>query len=133
MVKKKIIAIVQTRLNSIRFPGKALKKINGTTTIELLYKRLKKSKQIDDIVIATSKNRKNSKLINFLKNKKINFFVGDDEDVLKRYHDAASKWQANIIVRVTGDSILIDPYLVDNFIKIFKKKKKNRLLKQYLS
>ena len=66
MVKKKIIAIVQTRLNSIRFPGKALKKINGTTTIELLYRRLKKSKQIDDIVIATSKNRKNSKLINFL-------------------------------------------------------------------
>ena len=131
MVKKKIIAIVQTRLNSIRFPGKALKKINGTTTIELLYRRLKKSKQIDDIVIATSKNRKNSKLINFLKNKKINFFVGDDEDVLKRYHDAASKWQANIIVRVTGDSILIDPYLVDNFIKIFKKKKIDYLSNTY--
>ena len=66
MVKKKI-AIIQARLNSVRLPNKILFKINGTPLIEILYKRLKKSKELDDIVIATTKNSK--KLFHFnLKN-----------------------------------------------------------------
>ncbi len=123
MVKKKIIAIIQARVNSIRFPNKILKKINGIPAIEILYKRLQKSKKIDNIIIATSKNKKNKKLIDFLKSKKINHFVGEDGDVLKRYFDVVSKWGGDIIIRVTGDSILIDPKLVDNFITKFKNKK----------
>jgi glutamate-1-semialdehyde 2,1-aminomutase len=125
MVKKdkKITAIVQARLNSVRLPGKILKEINGMAAIELLHERLTKSKEIDEIIIATSKNKKNKKLINFLKQKKINFFIGDDENVLKRYNDCAIQSKSDIIVRITGDSILIDPKLVDNFIKKFKHKK----------
>ena len=41
---KKIVAIIQARCNSVRLPDKVMKKIAGTPAIELLYKRLKKSK-----------------------------------------------------------------------------------------
>ena len=127
MVKKKIVAIVQARTNSIRFPGKILKSINGVVAIELLLKRLKKSKLLNQIVIATSNQHKNFKLKNFLKKKKIEYYSGSENNVLKRYFETATKYKADVIVRITGDSIIIDPSLVDDFIKVFKEKKVNYL------
>ena len=74
----KKIAIIQARLNSTRLPGKVMFNINGMPLIEILYKRLKRSKELDDIVIAT--NKKSKDLIKFLK-KKINYFIGSENNV----------------------------------------------------
>ena len=120
-IKQKIIAIVQARCNSLRLPYKVLKKFNGKPAIEILYKRLNLSKKINKIVIATSRNRSNVKLINFCKEKKIDFFLGSENNVLKRYYDANKKFKADIIIRITGDSILIDHKLVDKVIDLFIK------------
>ena len=67
---KNTVAIIQARTNSIRLPNKILFKINNMMLIEILYRRLKKSKKLNEIVIATTKESKN--LINFLKKKKLN-------------------------------------------------------------
>ena len=119
--RKKIIAIIQARCNSLRFPNKVLKKFNGKPAIEILYQRLNLSKKIDDIIIATSKNSSNKKLVNFCREKKILFFLGSENNVLKRYYDANKKFKADIIIRITGDSILIDHKLVDKVIDLFIK------------
>ena len=65
---KNTVAIIQARTNSIRLPNKIMFKINNMMLIEILYRRLKKSKKLNEIVIATTKESKN--LINFLKKKK---------------------------------------------------------------
>ena len=39
------IAIIQARLNSVRFPEKIIKKLGDTTVLEFLVKRIKKSKK----------------------------------------------------------------------------------------
>ena len=122
-MNQKIVAIVQARCNSIRLPGKVLKKINGIPAIECLYRRLSKSKYLNNIIVATSKNKKNVPLVNFLKKKKINFFVGEDQNVLKRYFDAANSYKADIVIRITGDSIILDYRLLDKMIQEFKKRK----------
>ena len=122
-IKKKIIAIVQARCNSIRLPNKVLKKFDGMPAIEILYQRLNLSKRIDNIVIATSRNQSNLKLVNFCKEKKFDFFLGSESNVLKRYYDANKKFNADIIVRITGDSVLIDHKLVDKVINLFLKNK----------
>ena len=98
MVKKNIVALVQARYNSIRLKGKILKPFNGIPSIELLYKRLKKSKLINRVIIVTSKSSNNIKFINFLKHKKIPFFLGEEENVLKRYYDAAIFYKATDII-----------------------------------
>ena len=54
MQKKRIVASIEARLNSSRLPGKVLKKIHGKPSIELLIDRLRLSKNIDDIIIATT-------------------------------------------------------------------------------
>jgi len=72
MVKKNI-AIIQARTTSVRLPRKVLLKINGLPAIEILYKRLKKSKKLRDVIIATTK--KSAVLIKFLKKKKLNILL----------------------------------------------------------
>ncbi len=115
-----IIAIIQARLGSTRLPNKVMKLINGTPMIELLLKRLSKSKLINKIVVATSHDNKNQELVNYIQ--KLNFpcELGSEDDVLDRYLKVAKKHQADLIVRVTGDCPLIDPFLVDEIIINFK-------------
>ena len=122
-IKKNITIIVQARLTSSRFPEKVLKKISKKTIIEIIHQRLSSSKFISQIVYAIPKNKKNLKLKNFLKSKKLIYFEGSENDVLDRYYKCAKKHKSEIIVRITADCPLIDPRMLDNCLKIFIKKK----------
>ena len=82
---------------------------------------------LNKIIIATTKNKANKKLIKLLKSKKINYFVGSEKNVLERYYKAAKQFKLKTIVRITGDSPLIDPVLVDSFVKKFISKKTDYL------
>jgi spore coat polysaccharide biosynthesis protein SpsF (cytidylyltransferase family) len=123
MEKKIIIAIVQVRMGSKRLPGKAMKFINGKYVFELVHKRLKKSKLLDQIIFSTSKKKENDILVSEFKKKKINFFRGKENDVLDRYFHTAKKFQGSVIVRITCDCPFVDPQLIDNFIQTQQKGK----------
>ena len=58
----KIVSIVQARMGSTRLPGKVLKKIVGIPALEILLKRLSRSKLIGEICLATSQNIENDQL-----------------------------------------------------------------------
>ena len=49
--KKKILVLIPTRLNSRRLPAKALLPINNLPLIMHVYKRVKLSKKVDDVII----------------------------------------------------------------------------------
>jgi len=122
-MKKKIIVIIQARLTSKRFPNKVLKKIGKHSIIEIILKRVKKSKLIDDAIVAIPSNKENIKLKNYLKKIDVKLFSGSERNVIKRFYDAAKKHKATHIVRVTGDCPLIDPRIIDSLIpKFFKYK-----------
>jgi len=124
MVKKKVICIIQARYSSTRLTGKVLKKINSNLTVlEFLVKRLKRSKLIDKLVIATSNNPNDLPIIKICKKMNISYYVGLEKNVLDRYYKANKKYSGDIVVRITSDCPLMDPQLVDDFIKIFVKKK----------
>ena len=82
----KTIIIVQARMGSTRLPGKVMKKIVGIPSIGIIIKRLKRSKEANKIVVATSKNKENRILVEYLKKIKANFFVGSEDDVLNRFY-----------------------------------------------
>ena len=115
----KIIALVQARIGSTRLPGKVLKKIVNRPVIDLLLTRLSESKKIDQIVVATSKNTKDDTLKDVVESLGYDCFRGSEDDVLKRFYDAAKKYNADIVVRITGDCPLVDANLVDTCITNF--------------
>jgi len=117
----KIVAIVQARMGSTRLPNKVMKKIGGVPLIELLLARLSRSNEIHQIVVATSKDKKNDPLVEHVK--KLGYFCyrGSENNVLQRYLDAAKKVSADVVVRVTGDCPLIDHEIVDQVVSHFRK------------
>ena len=115
----KIVAIIQARMGSIRFQNKVMRQINGTPMIEIILNRLSKSKLINQIVLATSKEKNNQIIIKLSKKLGFQYYEGSEFDVLDRYIKAAEKFDADIIIRITGDCPLVDPFLVDDCIKKF--------------
>ena len=115
-------AIIQARCESTRFPNKTIQKFKNSTLIEILLRRVKLCKKVDKIIVVTSNDKRNQKLIKILKKNNIDYFIGSKNNVLERYYLAAKKYKIKTIIRLTGDNPLIDPFLVDQFINDFKKK-----------
>ena len=116
-------AIVQAREDSSRLPNKVLKKIiNNDNSISLIIKRLKKSKNINKIIIVVPKT---SKKFDYLKKKfkNIEIYKGPKYNVLKRYYTAATFFNVSTIVRVTSDCPLLDYKLLDKMISDFRRYK----------
>jgi glutamate-1-semialdehyde 2,1-aminomutase len=118
----KVVAIVQARMGSIRFPDKVMQPICGKPMIGLLLERLAKSKRVEQIVLATSEDSCNEELANYVFGLGFTVYRGSEDDVLDRYYRTAIEANADVIVRVTGDCPLIDPSLVDAMIENFIEK-----------
>jgi glutamate-1-semialdehyde 2,1-aminomutase len=116
----KIVAIVQARMGSTRLPNKVMKPINGIPMIELLLNRLSHSKELDQIIVATSIDERNTPLVEHVISCGYHCEQGNETNVLERYISAAKKHQTDIIVRITGDCPLVDSELVDECIRRFK-------------
>ena len=110
------LAIIQARLGSTRLPGKVLKKILGKTVLEHIVERLNYAEKIDQIIIATSILRENDPIEELARKKEIPCFRGSEDDVLNRFYQAALQYKGDIVVRITGDCPLVDPFVVDKII-----------------
>lgn len=115
----KIVAIVQARMGSTRFPGKVMQTICGIPMIGLLLGRLSLASRINQIIVATSVDESNLILKKYLEQLGHRVYCGSEADVLGRYYEAAKYAKADIIVRITGDCPLIDPEIVDIVINKF--------------
>lgn len=115
----RIAAIIQARTSSTRLPGKVLKELpyaSGITCLEQVIRRLKKSKKLNDIIIATTKDKEDDKIIDIAKKEYSKYFRGSKENVLSRYYFAAKENNLDIIIRVTSDCPCIDAKIVDVII-----------------
>ncbi len=114
---------VQARFSSKRLRGKVLKKIGKSSILEIMLRRLKKSKKIDKIIVLTSNTNQDKKLIELCKRKKINYYCGPLNNVFLRFKNAIKKYKSNKIIRISGDSPLIDWRLIDKMINLSMKYK----------
>ena len=122
-LKKKFTVIIQARIGSTRLKGKILKKIKSKTFLEILISRIKKSKKISNIIVATTKKKADNKIVSFCKKKNISYFRGPEKNVFKRYYLSAKKFNVKNIIRITSDCPLADPRMIDYMINKFQKTK----------
>jgi len=114
-----IVSIVQARMGSSRLPGKVLKEINGIPLLKTQIERVKNSKLLDNIIIATSTLQKDDVIMDFCIREGYHYYRGSEDDVLSRYYESATAFNADVIVRLTADCPLIDPDVIDATIKLF--------------
>ena len=119
MTSLKIGAIIQARTSSTRLPEKVLLELpygSGVNVLQQVIRRLKVSKKIKHIIVATTTDDADNKIVNIAENENVLFFVGSKENVLERYYLAAKENNLDIIVRITSDCPCIDPEIVDKVI-----------------
>ena len=113
--------IVQTRTGSTRLPGKVMMKADDKLLmIDYVINQLKHSKLYDEIVIATTNLKQDDVIFDYVTNRNILCFRGDEKNVLERHYECAKKYAFSTIVRIPSDKPLIDPTIVDFIIEKFQ-------------
>ncbi|MEX2144535.1 MAG: glycosyltransferase family protein [Anaerolineales bacterium] len=111
----RVVAIIQARMASSRLPGKVLADLGGQPMLAWVVRRASRAKGIDQVVVATSIAAEDDAVVAFCKEQDYACSRGSLYDVLDRFRQAAQEFDAEVIVRLTGDCPLIDPgMLADN-------------------
>lgn len=122
----KVVAIIPARMASTRFPGKPLAKINGYSMIEHVYRRVLRSKLIDDLYVATCDAEIADEIMRC--GGKVIMTSPSHVRGTDRVAEAAQKIKADIVINVQGDEPMVDPAMLDEAIAFMKKRKDIRCL-----
>ena len=115
----KINLSIEARMTSSRLPGKVLMDIGGKPALDRMLERIKESRYIQQITLATTTNKTDDILEEWSQLKNINCFRGSEDDVLQRIVDAHKALNSDIVVETTGDCPLLDPEIIDYAIDIY--------------
>lgn len=114
-----VVAIVQARMTSTRLPGKVLMPIAGRPMLSWQLERMRRASSLDRIVIATTTLASDDPVVALCEAEHFDVTRGSETDVLSRYVDAARRFDAATVVRLTSDCPLMDPALIDQAVQRF--------------
>ena len=115
-----IVASIEARMGSTRLPGKVLADIAGKSCLDRVIDRLRLSKYLDDIILATTVLREDDVLEVWAKERGIPCYRGSSGDVLGRVVGAHLQMGSSIVVEITGDCPLTDVGLIDQGLEIYR-------------
>lgn len=118
-MEMKASAIIQARVAATRLPGKVLLKIMDKTILEYVIERVKKAKNIENIIVATTIKKEDLEIVNLASRLRISVYCGSEDDVLDRFYQASRLFKIKHIVRITADGPLIDPQIIDDVISCY--------------
>ena len=113
---KDIVAIIPSRYQSSRFPGKPLAMISGKTMIQRVYEQVKKVKSIKEVIVATDDERIFDVVMRF-QGKAV--MTGECSCGTERVYEAVRDYPCDIVINVQGDEPLIKPEMIDELISAF--------------
>lgn len=114
-----IAVIIQARTGSTRLPGKVMKELCEKTVLAHDIERVSQAKLVDEIIIATTTHDSDDVIVHEAERLGVKVFRGSEDDVLSRYYFAAKGAGADVVVRITSDCPLIDPFILDDIIRVF--------------
>lgn len=116
----RIIAVIQARMSSSRFPGKMLAPLAGAPLIEVVCRRVRACDALDGLVVATSDRADDDPLAEAVERLEVPLYRGSLDNVLARMVGAARRADAEAVVRITGDCPLVDPQVLATMIRRFR-------------
>lgn len=115
--------IIQARMASTRLQGKIMKELAGHPMLWHVVERARRAGMVDNTVVATTTDPEDDAIQELAEKEGWLFYRGSRDDVLDRYYQTAKVFKAGIIVRITADCPLIDPFIIDRCIREFQLRK----------
>ena len=112
----RVVAVVQARMGSQRFPGKMLAKLGERDLLSWVLTRVCDAKQLDQVVLATSDSSDDDQLADAASNFNALVVRGSQNDVLDRFVQSAKVSQADLVVRVCADNPFIAAEEIDRLV-----------------
>jgi len=108
------VAVIQARTGSSRLPNKVLAPLFGETSLLAFQcRRLKAMKGVDQLVIATTESESDDVIAEIGEAEGVRVVRGSELDVLSRFVKVAEACFAKTIIRITSDSPLRDPSVIE--------------------
>ncbi|MEQ8390850.1 MAG: N-acetylneuraminate synthase family protein [Thalassospira sp.] len=108
-VKTIVWALPVARSRSSRLPEKALLEIAGVPALGHLFKRLEQCDGVDKVVFCTTFDKSDDGLVHLANSHGVPVYRGATVNVLERMVGAMGDAEVDVVLRVTGDDILVDP------------------------
>ena len=123
MKRDSCVAVVQARVDSVRFPRKVVAPILGKPAILHLLDRLSRARFVDQIVLAVPDTPPNEELAAIGRAMGVWVSAGSEGDVLRRFAQVLDDFDFCWVARITGDCPLVEPTLVDRAISEAKNRR----------
>jgi spore coat polysaccharide biosynthesis protein SpsF (cytidylyltransferase family) len=107
------VAGLQAELGPCPWPGDALADLCGKPLVQRVYERVRAAALVDEVVVLTSRERRDDALVEVLERLGLACRRGSAEDVRSRYLDLAEETRAQALVRLTCGSPFVDPDAID--------------------
>ena len=115
-MQEKVAIILQARMNSKRLPSKVMADLGGRSLILFEIERLKKCVNVDEIIVATTKEKTDDNLVKAIEEVGLLVHRGSEKNVLERFYECIRLTSAKHFVRITGDCPFIDSKIIDQVI-----------------
>jgi spore coat polysaccharide biosynthesis protein SpsF (cytidylyltransferase family) len=106
---QRAVAVIQARMGSSRLPGKVMMTLDGVPVIKRIFERVGMIEGLADVIVATSTALQDDPLAAYCEGEGMPVFRGHEQDVLDRFTQAARRFDAHLVMRVTADCPFIDP------------------------
>jgi spore coat polysaccharide biosynthesis protein SpsF len=107
-----VVAFVQARMSSRRFPGKVLAPFRGEPIIRHVIRSVTEALPSVPLVVTTSVDTSDDPLAAYLSGLEVTVFRGALLDVFRRFRDCLTEFPCEWILRISGDSPLLDPRIL---------------------
>jgi spore coat polysaccharide biosynthesis protein SpsF len=108
-----VLCILQARMSSVRLPGKVLRPILGRPMLAWQIERIQRATGIDALCVATSTESADTAIAEQCATIGVDCYRGSLNDVLDRYYQAAQRYEAGHVMRLTADCPLVEPSVLD--------------------
>lgn len=115
----RVDATIQARTGSSRLPGKVLRDVDGKPLLQYQIERIRQSRRIDRIILATSDRPQDDPLEELAQNLGIECFRGSEDDVISRVCGALRAYDVRVHAEFMGDNSIPDPSVIDHVIDTF--------------
>jgi len=116
----KVDLIIQARIGSKRLPGKSLLPLAGEPLVGRIIERVKRCKNISEIIVAIPDTKENLQLKMYLEKFNVHLFCGPEDDLVERYYLAARERKSDLICRLPADNATPEPTEIDRIVKFHK-------------
>ena len=116
-----MVTFIQARMSSKRLPKKSLMTISGRPMLYWVIYRVRQSLLASDLIVLTSTSRDDDEIEAFCSHEGVQCIRGDLTNVYNRFIKALFETKAQSFIRISGDSPLIDPALIDQAVSLYEK------------